>query len=254
MLSRPLAGGSRSLLLRIVIYTLLGGAVWWFTRVRITQPPRVADAIRRVEPTVQQLCQQAGVPYPPRQLFLRGFKQEKELEVWGGAKGEPLRLIKTYPVLAASGKPGPKRREGDRQVPEGFYRVLIFNPQSTYHLSLGLDYPNASDRVRSDVTAPGSDIYIHGSNASIGCLALGDLAIEEVYLLGQAAGGPGAKIPVHLFPARMSGPAWEQIRTAHPQHTAFWSELQPAFQAFESTRRVPEVEVTPTGAYQLKQR
>lgn len=132
----------------------------------------------------------AGVPYPPPRVVLAGFKEEKLLEVWASA-GTSFKRVKTYPVLAASGGPGPKRREGDRQVPEGIYRLTGFNPNSSYHLSVRVDYPNAEDRAvaraegRSDL---GGDIFIHGKAVSIGCLAIGDDAIEELYLLLHDAG------------------------------------------------------------------
>jgi murein L,D-transpeptidase YafK len=112
---------------------------------------------------------------------LIGLKAEKRLELWApDAAGRP-RLIKTYPILAASGGAGPKLREGDRQVPEGLYAIESLNPNSRFHLSLRIDYPNAADRRRAQAearTGLGGDIMIHGSNVSIGCLAMGDPAAE----------------------------------------------------------------------------
>ncbi|MEQ1860672.1 MAG: L,D-transpeptidase family protein [Chthoniobacteraceae bacterium] len=209
---------------------------------------RVAPARQRHGAAVRQRCIDAGVKYPPRELFLRAFKAEREIEVWGGEGA--LRLIATWPVLAASGEPGPKRREGDRQVPEGCYRVAVFNPLSKFHLSLGLDYPNASDRVRSDPQKPGGDIYIHGRAVSIGCLALGDDAIEELYLL--ALDTRVKPIAVHIFPARMVGPAWETLRAAHPEHAAFWAELAPIYAGFEKKKRVPAVGFEADGRHRLR--
>jgi murein L,D-transpeptidase YafK len=217
-----------------------------------TREDRVAAARARCGAKVAQLCASAGVSYPPRELFLRAFKTERELEAWGRSDDGPLRLLATWPVLASSGDPGPKRREGDRQVPEGCYRVAVFNPLSNFHLSLGLDYPNASDLVRSNAAAPGSDIYIHGGAVSIGCLALGDDAIEELFLLAQNTHDRhGTPIAVHLFPAHMAGPAWEKLRAAHPEHAAFWAELQPIHDAFAQTHRVPVVQVDEHGRYGL---
>ncbi len=115
--------------------------------------------------------------WPPRSLMLIAFKQERRLEVWGDGL-----LLRSYPILAASGTAGPKRREGDRQVPEGIYRLTTLNPQSQFHLSIRVDYPDAEDRSTG---CTGCDIYLHGGAVSIGCIAVGDTAIEEIYGLAS---------------------------------------------------------------------
>lgn len=132
----------------------------------------------------------AGAPYPPRRVRLLAIKAEKALELWA-ATDRDWRRIKRYPILAASGRLGPKLREGDAQVPEGIYRIVTLNPNSAFHLSLQLDYPNAFDRAHArhdGRTRPGSDIFIHGGAASIGCLALGDPASEELFALVHRVG------------------------------------------------------------------
>jgi murein L,D-transpeptidase YafK len=122
--------------------------------------------------------------------------------------------LRSYPVLAASGTAGPKRREGDLQVPEGIYRLTTFNPNSSYHLSVRVDYPNADDRAAARAenrTALGGDIYIHGKAVSIGCLALGDAAIEELYVLLADVGLPQATLilaPRAEPTAEPGAPAW----------------------------------------------
>jgi hypothetical protein len=126
-----------------------------------------------------------GGTYPPDRLRLVGLKREGVLEVWIPVD-RGWRRLRTYPILAASGGPGPKTRQGDLQVPEGTYRLTSFNPNSSYHLSIRVDYPNRHDRVAAAAegrTNLGGDIYIHGRAVSIGCLAIGDAAIEELYLL-----------------------------------------------------------------------
>jgi len=142
------------------------------------------DAERRLRPYFER----AGLAYPPHELTFLAMKQEMRLEVWA-RNGGPFRLLRTYPIRAASGRPGPKLREGDRQVPEGLYRVIGLNPNSSYHLSLKLDFPNTFDLQharREGRDQPGSDIFIHGKAVSIGCLAMGDRAIEELFLLAAA--------------------------------------------------------------------
>ncbi len=132
------------------------------------------------------MFEQAGVSYPPAQVTLVGLKQERLLSVYAGVSDSTLTHITSYPILAASGATGPKLAEGDRQVPEGLYRVEGLNPNSRFHLSIKVDYPNAFDREMAAVdgrTQLGGDIFIHGGSASIGCLAIGDDAIEELFVL-----------------------------------------------------------------------
>jgi murein L,D-transpeptidase YafK len=222
----------------------------------ITPPPpvedRVAFARTRHGESIQRYCANAGLKYPPRQLFIRAFKHEAEIEAWGADKDEPMKLIKTWSLTARSGMPGPKRREGDGQIPEGCYQVVVFNPKSNFHLSMGLDYPNAADLVHSDKEKPGFDIYIHGSDKSIGCLAIGDDMIEELYLLAaDFRASRKDAIPVHIFPARMQGDEWESLRVNHPQHVNFWAELEPVYTAFETAKVVPDVKVNDAGAYEV---
>jgi hypothetical protein len=132
-----------------------------------------------------------GVAYPPKKVIFLGLKRERVLEVWvAGASGR-FGLLKTYPILGASGLLGPKLAEGDRQVPEGLYKIESLNPNSLYHLALRIGYPNAFDREmgwrdgRADL---GCDIMIHGSSASIGCLAMGNEAAEDLFVLAAETG------------------------------------------------------------------
>ncbi len=126
------------------------------------------------------------VSYPPTKVKLVFFKDETVLKLYAGHSQDKVTLIKSYPVEAASGIAGPKLREGDRQVPEGIYRVESLNPNSRFHLSLRVNYPNSFDQEMAALdqrTQVGSDIMIHGSNVSIGCIAIGNEAIEELFVL-----------------------------------------------------------------------
>ena len=135
--------------------------------------------------------QAAGVTnYPPQRLVFVALKQERMLEVYAGDAAK-LHFIRRIPILAASGGPGPKLREGDRQVPEGIYEIELLNPNSAYHVSLRLNYPNAFDRTQAandGRTQLGGDIMIHGRSVSVGCLALGDEAAEDVFTLAADTG------------------------------------------------------------------
>lgn len=213
---------------------------------------RVARARELKGEQVKVLATQAGLPSPVPFVFLRAFKEERELELWGGRNGTaPLTRIKTWPIAGMSGVLGPKRREGDRQIPEGVYLIDRFNPNSDFRLSLGLNYPNSSDRVRGDRDRPGSDIFIHGDVRSIGCLAMTDAEIDAIYLFALDARAAGQQvIPVHIFPFRMTQDRMAQ--TAGNPNAPFWNELLPIYQAFEANQRVPQIRVETDGAYALK--
>jgi hypothetical protein len=157
----------------------------------------VADVVRTLGPAARERLRPsfdaARVAYPPRAVTLLALKEERRVEVWARGPSGPSRSVVSYPILAASGGAGPKLREGDRQVPEGAYRVLWLNPASSYHLSMKVDYPNAHDvrQARAEGrTALGGDIFIHGRDVSIGCIALGDPAIEELFVLASDVGLP----------------------------------------------------------------
>jgi murein L,D-transpeptidase YafK len=199
-------------------------------------------------PEVERLFAEAGVRFPPAQLLLRGFKQESELELWAASSTEgPLTHVTTFAFCFASGELGPKRREGDGQVPEGFYAVAYFHPGSSYHLALRLSYPNDADRRLGHPTAPGGDIMIHGKCVSIGCISLGDDRIEELWVAATAARDRGARVQVHLFPARDIEALMAEER--FEPHRSFWRNLQEGKARFEATFRLPTVRVDAAGRY-----
>lgn len=173
---------------------VFGRSLWYPAVVAVKGRRTVQQAVDVYGPAatsrLQPRFERVGVAFPPDSLVLVGLKAEKRLEVWAHAGGG-WRLVHVYPVLAASGVAGPKLREGDRQVPEGLYRIIGLNPNSSYHLSLKLDYPNTFDEEKARTEGrdePGSNIFIHGKAVSIGCLAIGDQAIEELFVLVAAIG------------------------------------------------------------------
>jgi hypothetical protein len=160
----------------------------------------------------------AKAPYPPTRITLLAIKDEKKLELWT-EEADARFFIRAYPIKAASGIPGPKLREGDRQVPEGIYRLEHLNPNSAYHLSMKIDYPNSFDRQhanREGRTRPGGDIFIHGNAVSIGCLAMGDRVIEELFTLVARTGTANVKVIIapsdprqrDILPLADGHPAW----------------------------------------------
>ena len=171
----------------------------------------------RLEPKFRQ----ADVPYPPKQISLVGFKQERVLELYAsGPDGRP-HFICEYPVYAASGQLGPKLREGDKQVPEGIYSVRELNPNSDFHLSLWLDYPNQFDRDRAAEDGRdnlGGEIMIHGDAVSKGCLAMGDTVAEDLFVLAALAGI--ANVKVILAPCDFRKEAGTILPNEAPKWTA----------------------------------
>jgi len=217
--------------------------------------PKVGEAYREKEELLKKEFEKKGLTYPARYIFVRSFKLDSEMEIW--VKNNPsdtFRLFKSYRVCTLSGKMGPKRKEGDRQVPEGFYYINDFNPNSNYHLSLGINYPNFSDRILSDPKSPGGDIYIHGNCITVGCIPLTDEFIDEVYILAVNAKNAGQDfIPVHVFPVKFNNAgSMNYLGTftlTDPSSKQFWSELRTAYDYFEKHHRLPVVLVDEKGKY-----
>jgi len=162
---------------------------------RFQKPRTIAERVQqygsRARARLLPHFQRAQVPYPPRRVALVGLKAERRLQVYAAGPTNGFRFIRAYPILAASGGPGPKLREGDRQVPEGIYPIESLNPNSRFHLALRVGYPNAEDRAHAQAegrTNLGGDIMIHGSSVSIGCLAMGDKAAEDLFILAADTG------------------------------------------------------------------
>jgi len=211
-----------------------GRAVWHPIAVKFMGKKTVAEVITalnsQTEEDLSPLFLKSGISYPPKKLALIAFKDTDILQVWAANGDNVFKKIKEYPILAASGELGPKLKEGDRQVPEGLYKVVGFNPNSAYHLSMKINYPNAFDLQHAKEegrNSPGSNIFIHGKNASIGCLAMGDSAIEALFTLVYKTGKDNTKIliapsdpsRVKLIPLAHS-PDWvielyKKINTTH---------------------------------------
>lgn len=177
----------------------------------------------------------AGVAWPAKRMAVVGLKEERRLEVWAKDGKERWRLVRGYPVLAASGTAGPKLREGDRQVPEGLYRLEGLNPNSQFYLSLKVNYPSEEDRTLARAegrTRLGGDIFIHGSAVSIGCIAIGDEAVEEVFVMAALAGRP---VPILIAPRdfRLSPPTPSDSAAGPPWLKARYEALATAMAQFK---------------------
>ncbi len=217
--------------------------------------PRVSDIMKRKEDTLMKQFKEKGLVWPARYLYIRSFKYDSELELWvKNKKEEKYKLFKTYKICALAGTLGPKRMAGDYQVPEGFYYINEFNPRSQYHFALGLNYPNASDRLLSDLSQPGGDIYIHGSCVTTGCIPITDDQIEEVYLLAMHAKDLGDDfIPVHIFPVNFrnqrSVSYLNKYLLTFTENASFERNMKNAFNYFEKYRQVPVVLINDKGDY-----
>jgi len=217
------------------------------------EPARVAAARERSGPRLARALEAAGVPHP-RALLLRVFKDERALELWAAsAPGGPFVHVGDHPVCASSGGPGPKARTGDGQVPEGLYRVTTLNPWSRFHLSLRVDYPNAADRARNPgvpVSALGAEIFIHGNCVTIGCVPIGDEAIEEVYLAALETRSRGGEVSVLVLPARPGGPRWAALmKEAASTNEALWRSLSGLSEQLDASHRLPHVTAGSDGTY-----
>lgn len=213
------------------------GFAWSKARGGYTVAERVEQYGSRVERRLRRDFEASGLGYPPHEVAYVAFKDSRRLEVYAkGAQNEAWRFVRHYPILGASGDPGPKLAEGDRQVPEGIYRAEFLNANSRFHLSIRLDYPNAFDRrmaKRDGRKRLGGDIMIHGSSVSIGCLAMGDRAAEDLFILSALASRERTRILVSptdfRVPGRraphVTGPEWveslyEELRSELAQYPA----------------------------------
>jgi murein L,D-transpeptidase YafK len=216
---------------------------------------RPDESFRKKEDTLQKQFKAKGLQWPAKYLYIRSFKYDSQLEVWVKNEiNEQFKLFKSYRVCALAGTLGPKRMEGDYQVPEGFYYINEFNPRSEYYLSLGINYPNASDRILSDSIRPGSAIYIHGSCVTVGCIPLMDNQIDELYILGAHAKSLGQDyIPVHIFPIRFNVKRsinfLSNLTKDDPSLKTFSERLEEAYNYFEKYKQLPVVLINDRGDY-----
>lgn len=217
--------------------------------------PKIGEMLRRKDDTLRRQFAAKQLIWPARYLYIRSFKYDSELEVWVKNKSsEEFKLFKTYKICALAGSLGPKRMAGDYQVPEGFYYINEFNPRSVYHLSLGLNYPNASDKMLCDLSQPGGDIYIHGSCVTTGCIPITDTQIEELYTLAAHAKDMGQEyIPVHIFPVNWKNPRSVAYLTKflnqYNEFGSFERNMRNAFWYFENNHQVPPVLINQKGDY-----
>lgn len=207
-------------------------------------PERSAKAVAMQTPLLVEAFKEKGMVFG-QSVFIRIFKQEAELEVWVESPDSPdspeisgqYKLFKSYPICAYSGDLGPKLQEGDGQSPEGFYFIndSSFNPNSTYHLSFNLGFPNALDR---QLGRTGSFLMVHGNCVSIGCYAMTDDGIEEIWTIAKAALKSGQPyIRIHAFPFKMTNE--NMAKHQENRWINWWKDLKKGYDHFETYKRPP---------------
>lgn len=216
---------------------------------------RVAEVRRRLGPHLNEELKRAHLK-PGAPVFIRTFKEEKELEFWmRDEMGGRYVLFKTWPIATyGPGTLGPKLKSGDGMAPEGFYHVAArqMNPNSKYHLAFNLGYPNSYDLHHKRT---GSALMVHGSNVSIGCYAMTDPVIEVIYLLMDAAfrGKRQDEISVHCFPFRPTEARLARALTENPDLHPFWQNLKEGYDLFEKSK-VPPLVGQKDGRYVFRRR
>ena len=225
--------------LGILLFMLIAGVV--SSQRQDEDSNRARAAANRVRGKLTRALEKNGLRFGDP-VFIRIFKEERELELWvREPRKKSFRLFRTYRIAAMSGKLGPKVSEGDLQAPEGFYYVAhgAMNPHSNFHLSFNLGYPNEFDRAHG---RDGTFIMVHGNRVSIGCFAMTDKKIEEIYTLCDAAHASGQKFfRVHSFPFRMTEARMKEA--VLDGWWSFWKNLKQGYDVFEESRVPPNVTV-----------
>jgi murein L,D-transpeptidase YafK len=219
--------------------------------------PRVKTAYQEKEQLIISELKKHDLTLNQINIYIRVFKKEALVEVWvKNRTGETYIHFKDYKICSSSGGPGPKRKDGDGQVPEGFYYISRFNPASRFYLSLGINYPNASDKIIGNKNNFGGDIFIHGNCVTIGCIPITDDKIKELYLLAvEAKNNMQDQIPVHIFPCKLDNTNYANLKNEFSDNNAlinFWTNLKTGFEYFENTKTLPNVSQNNKGKYLFK--
>jgi murein L,D-transpeptidase YafK len=207
---------------------------------------RVRLAYAEKEHIVEQALADISVSMNSLRIYLRAFKSEKKLELWARNNTDlKFKLVKTFDICHVSGTMGPKRRYLDFQVPEGYYHIASLNPFSRFHLSLEVNYPNQSDKIRGEQGNLGNEIYIHGSCASMGCIAMTDDKIKEIYVYCVEALNSGQEeIALTIFPAHLNSTNYPVLISRYTDDLdkiSLWSDLKTGYDSFNLTKSEPRV-------------
>jgi len=219
--------------------------------------PRVREAYQQEGEKIDRILQSQGLSATDLELYLLAFKEEKKLEVWARDKeSAKFNLLHSFDICRTSGVPGPKRKQGDLQIPEGFYHISAYNPWSRFHLSMCINYPNPSDRILGVQGRLGGDICIHGACVTIGCLPLTDVKIKQLYLLCvQAKNNGQSKIPITIYPARLNPDNYRRLTETYRENEDrlnLWADLRTAYEIFQTEQRFPEITFLTNGLHSIR--
>lgn len=213
--------------------------------------PRVREALMEKQSNIESSLKSVGLNTSNFNMLLVAYKNEDVLELYVKEKNvKAYKKLTSFEVCQRSGVLGPKRKQGDFQVPEGFYYIDRFNPVSNYHLSLGLNYPNSADKIKGVKGNLGGDIFIHGSCVTVGCLPMTNDLIKEIYLYAVLAKNNGQKqIPVYVFPFRMTDETLKNYSKESPELRTFWENLKLGYDKFSRDKQELKFTLNETGDY-----
>ena len=217
---------------------------------------RVREAYAGHEKTVVKTLAVHSISRDSLRIYLRAFKTEKVVEVWAKNNSDPtFVLVKKFPICEISGYIGPKRRYGDLQVPEGFYRISGLNPYSKYYLSMEINYPNASDSIRGVKGHLGNFIFIHGECVSSGCMAITNERIKELFVWCIEAYNSGQEqIDLTIYPAQLNDKTYAGLKTRFAKYKdeiSLWADLKKSYDLFEQCKVPPVVTFLPDGKHEV---
>lgn len=213
---------------------------------------RVRTAVKEKEEFIKNILKNNNIILEDINILITVYKQEDILEIYAKNESDKIyKKIASYNIAAKSGVLGPKRMEGDLQVPEGFYYIDRFNPASSYYLSLGINYPNESDKKKSVNQRLGGDIFIHGSYATIGCIPMTDDKIKEIYMYAVYAKDSGQnKIHVYIFPFKMNDANFNHYKKYYNKNiVSFWTNIKSGYDIFEYTKKELNIKTDYNGDY-----
>jgi murein L,D-transpeptidase YafK len=215
---------------------------------------RVKDAFNQKSKKITSKLETFGIRLENLNILIVAYKADRQLDIF--AKNEIDRTykhIQTYDICSSSGVLGPKRKEGDEQVPEGFYVINRFNPTSKFYLSLGINYPNQSDKKKSKHSKLGGDIFIHGSCVTIGCIPMTDDKIKEIYIYAiQSRQNGQVEIPVYIFPFKMTNINFAKYKSIYQNDRElidFWTNLKLGYDKFDQDKVKLDIHIDKNGNY-----
>ncbi|MCC6372616.1 MAG: hypothetical protein IT236_16550 [Bacteroidia bacterium] len=237
----------------LVLVSLLFGISFQQNSLKTTQlkSSRVKSAYKKNWATLSSELKKAGIHPESFNLYIRVFKKEKVLQAWvKNQNGKDYTLLKDIAICASSGVLGPKRQQGDLQVPEGFYTIPSLHPYSNYHLALKVGYPNKSDLIKATAKDPGGDIMIHGDCVTIGCIPLQNDPVEDLYLLALESMNTKQPVKCDIFPCELNTKNFETLKKEYPEKTiSFWKQLKKGYDYFELNHSLPKISVNKAGDY-----